>query len=57
MYFLKEIEYRGLIKSMSGVEKLEDFSQIISCVGNGVNQDLLKEDELMDLDFDTNFDD
>ena len=57
MFFLKEIEYRCLFKSMNEVQKLKDFARIISCVGNRVNQDFLKEDELTDLDFDTNFDD
>ena len=57
MFFLKEIEYRHLIKSINEVQKLEYFRQIISCIGKGVDQDLLKENEQMDLDFNTNFDD
>ena len=56
LFFIKGIEYRHLIKSMNEVQKLEDFAKIISCVGNDVNQDLLKEGEL-NLDFDINFDD
>ena len=35
---------------MNEIQKLKDFAQIISLVGNDVNQNLLKEDELMDLD-------
>ena len=51
------MEYRRYIKSLNDIEKLEDFAQIISFVGNGISQELLKEDDLMDLDYDTIFDD
>ena len=57
LYFLKEIEYSRCIKSLNDIHKLEDFAQILACVDNGINQELLTEDDLMDLDFDTIIDD
>lgn len=57
LFFLKEIEYRRNIKLLNREEKIENFSIIVSCVGNGKNGDLLSESKLASIEYDTMYED
>ena len=37
--------------------KLKNFSEVLACTGNGINQQFLTDDELLSLEYDTFFDD
>ena len=57
IYFIKESEFRREIRNLSWLEKLKEFSIFIYTLfnGNGINYDLLSEDDLLSLDYDTYF--
>ena len=57
LYFLKEVEYRRSLKGLNELDKIKDFSNVVSVVGNGISSNLLDENELIGLDFETYFDD
>ena len=54
IYFLKEAENRRSIKKFNPIDKIKDFSIVLSTVG--VNQYFNVED-LIDNDYDVNYDD
>ena len=54
---MKEVEYRRSLKGLNELDKLKDFSNVVAIVGNGISSDLLDENELIGLDFETYFDD
>lgn len=55
IYHLREAEYRRLIKNLNTNSKLENFSIVITCVGNGMDNTYLSEADLLSLDYDTQF--
>ena len=57
IYYLREIEYRRSIKLLNKDQKIRNFSEIISIVGNGKDGGLLSEDELRSINYDTMFED
>lgn len=57
LFFLKEVEYRRSLKGLNELDKLKDFSNVVSVVGNGISNNLMDENELIGLDFKTYFDD
>lgn len=57
LYFMREMEFRRLIKNLNLDNKLKKFSEIIECVGNGIKEKLLTDDQLSSLNYDTFFDD
>lgn len=54
---MREMEFRRLIKNLNLDNKLKKFSEIIECVGNGIKEKLLTDDQLSSLNYDTFFDD
>ena len=57
IYFLREVEFRHLIKNLTNKGKLFEFAKMFSCVGIREKYDYLSEDELLSLEYDTIFDD
>ena len=55
--FYKGRWLRKEIRNLSWYEKLKDFSLLINTLdnGNGINDDLLSEEDLLSLDYDTYF--
>ncbi len=43
------MEFRRLINNLNLDNKLKQFSEVIECVGNGINEKLLSDDELSSL--------
>jgi len=54
IYFLKEAEYRRSIKKFNPIDKIKDFSIVLSTVGDGQYLDI---EDLLDNDYDVNYDD
>jgi hypothetical protein len=50
VYFLREIEYWRVIKNLNLENKLKNFSEVLECIGNGVGEKLISDDELISLD-------
>lgn len=55
IYFLREAEYRRLIKNLTNDQKLEYFAMIYSIVVPNSGFNFLNEEELKSIDFDTLF--
>ena len=54
IYFLKEAEYRRSIKKLNPLDKIKDFSIVLSIVGPDQHLDV---DDLADNNYDVNYDD
>ena len=54
IYFLKEAEYRRSIKKFNPIDKIKDFSVVLSTVGA---DQYLDEEDLVDDDYEVNYDD
>ena len=57
MYFLKEIEYFSMLKNLNCENKIRNFSEVLSCIENGIKNELLSDDELISFNYETFFDD
>ena len=57
LYFIREMAFRRIIKNLNLDKKLKKFSEVIECVGNGIKEKLLSDNELSSLGYDTFFDD
>ena len=55
VYFIKEVESIRKIKYLNSKEKLNEFSVVISCVGNGITDAFLSEDDLISIEYDNYF--
>ena len=57
IYFLRELEFRRIIKSWIINQNIEQFGIALSCVGNGINSTYLTKDELISLSYDIYYED
>ena len=54
IYFLKEAEYRRSIKKFNPIDKIKDFSVVLSTVGA---DQYLDEEDFVNNDYDVNYGD
>ena len=52
IYFLRELEFRRIIKSLNINQKIEKFAIALSCVDNGINSSYLTKEEFISFTYD-----
>ena len=57
IYFLREMEFRRSIKLLSKEDKIKNLASAISVVGIDAKENLLGENDLLDLNYETMYDD
>ena len=57
VYFLREAEFRQIIKNMNRLDRIETFANLLSTLKIGDNINFIEEEDLKKFNYETYFDD